>query len=226
METPPVPTALMNTPPEVLLVALMVSALTSMLSFAPVAPMPVTAESVTSAAMMSVVVELSPSVIAPVRAVSVTLFVLALRPVTAMLPPTMVSSSVKVEESTFTAPVPPATPMVMLSKPSWRRLSSVSSTLSVPAPPPIPMLAPAVLGRMTSAAEPETFPVRSTPSAVIVRLFVPAEAADRVTFAPVAMSSFVVPEPESVRLVTFVPAFSSPPAVRVRPPARSTLLKF
>ena len=143
MLTPPVPLSFMNIPPDVLLVALIVVASISILSSAPVAPMPVTAFNVTKPPVISVTRRLSPSVIAPVRAVKVALLATASNPVTTIDPPTIVILSLNVTASTSTAPVPSVLrPIVIPLNPSVKLPISVAVKLKAPvgvAPPmPIP----------------------------------------------------------------------------------------
>ena len=106
IDTPPVPMALRKTPPDVAFVAVSVVALISTLPFAPVAPMPVTAVSVTTSPTTSEPVPATPSVIFAVRAVSVTFFPPASSPTTEIDPPTIVTLSPNDDAVTATAPVP------------------------------------------------------------------------------------------------------------------------
>ena len=115
-------------PPDV---AVTVVTFRSRLGFAPLAPIPVFAVSVTTFPVTSVTVEPSPSVIFPVRAVRLSASSAAtVRFVTEIEPPTTVTSSLKVTPLMLIAPVPaPVRPIVMEANPSTRWPTSVAFRL-------------------------------------------------------------------------------------------------
>ena len=115
-------------PPDV---AVTVVTFRSRLGFAPFAPIPVDAVSVTTFPVTSVTVEASPSVMLPVRAVRVnSSSVATVRFVTAIEPPTTVTSSLNVTPLILTAPVPsPERPIVIEANPSARWPASVAFRL-------------------------------------------------------------------------------------------------
>ena len=168
--TPPVPLKFRNTPvpPDV---AVTVVTFRSRLGFAPFAPIPVDAVSVRSAAVTSVVVPLSASVMVPVRAFRLTLFAPRSRPVTMTDPPTTSRSNVSAFRSsalTLTAPVPSAARPIVTVPVEFRLCSSAWLNTSSPAAPPSPMFRLAFDGRNERPPVPLTvFPASVRSAAVI-----------------------------------------------------------
>ncbi len=140
----------------VVLVATTVVASISRLPLTLVAPMPVSAFSVTLAPVTSTVASEFRSVIFAVRAVTVAFAPSVLRPLTATWPPTTITLVSKFAVPTVVIPVPSAArPMVTRLKPEPMASTAVLSSLNVPLPPVmlISMAAAAVCGRSTRSPD-------------------------------------------------------------------------